>query len=178
MNPLSPLLKVVRCSPANPETALSPAMGTVKEGAKEPPLAEYVRTRDESLLAFADGATPTWFHLRRLPLAWMTDVLDVVYPRSAQRVLAFRASCHLVAGPGAGDGAALTVESPGGKGPFVATQGAHGVTLAPSEWAQEVADLFDADVVQEMGELAITHSRLRRGARGPFGWWGGSVANP
>lgn len=174
MNPLSPLLKVVRCSPANPETALSPAMAVVAEGAKESPLAEYVRTRDEPLLTFADGSTPTWFHLRRLPLAWLTNVLDVVYPRSAQRVIAFRASCHLIAG----SCDPLTVEAPGGKGPFVATQAEYGVTLAPSEWSQEIADIFDADVVQEMGEIAITHSRLRRGARGPFGWWGGSVANP
>ena len=41
--------------------------------------------------------------------------------------------------------------------------------------AQEVADLFGAEVVQEMGALAISLSRLPRGARGPFGYWGGSV---
>lgn len=172
MNPLAPVLKVVRCSPSNPETALSPELGVTPEGGSEPPLAEYVRTRDEALLKFSEGQTPTWFHLRRLPLTWMTDVLDGIIGRTSQRVLAFRASCHRIEG----EGDPLIVTRHGEKGDWIASRASGGVTIAPAEWAQEIADRFDADVVQEMGEIAITHSRLRRGARGPFGWWGGSVA--
>jgi hypothetical protein len=47
--------------------------------------------------------------------------------------------------------------------------------MAPDAWAQEIADRFGAEVVQEMGETILTHSRLPRGARGPFGFWGGSA---
>lgn len=172
-SPLAPTLKVVRCSPANPEPALdAEAMVAPAEGGA---LAErYVRTRDEELLRFTADAAPTWFHLRRLPLAWVVGVLDLCTTRSAQRVLAFRAGCHLIEVPGA----PLRVLPPGEKGDFVARRVDHGVTMAPDAWAQEVADRFDADVVQEMGEVIITASRLRRDAKGPFGYWGGSAASP
>jgi len=61
------------------------------------------------------------------------------------------------------------------KGTFVASKADFGVTMAPDAWAQEIADRFGAEVVQEMGETILTHSRLPRGARGPFGFWGGSA---
>jgi len=173
-SPLAPVLKVVRCSPSNPDPAISKTMidAPVAEGERLAPLAKYISTRDESLLTFAEAVKPTWFVLRRLPLAFMTGVLDQVYPRAAQRVLAFRASCHAIEGA-----EPLSVEAPGTKGArFEATQADAGVTLAPMEWAEEIAQVYGAEVVQEMGELAMTHSRLRRGARGPFGFWDGSVA--
>lgn len=176
-SPLAPALKVVRCSPSNPEPALDAAvMFAPREGEEaEGTRAErYIRTRDEGLLVFTADGQPTWFHLRRLPLAFLAGVLDLLTTRSAQRVLAFRAACHLIEGPGG----PLQVQPPGEKGPYVAKRADHGVHLAPEDWAQEVADRFDADVVQEMGEVAITASRLRRDAKGPFGWWGGSAASP
>ena len=174
-SPLAPVLKVVRCSPSNPDPAISKSMieAPAAEGDTLRPLAKYISTRDEALLTFAEGVTPTWFVLKRLPLAFMTGVLDQVYPRSAQRVLAFRASCHAIEGT-----EPLNVEAPGTKSArFEATQADAGVLLAPMEWAEEIAQLYGAEVVQEMGEIALTHSRLRRGARGPFGFWDGSVAS-
>lgn len=173
---LAPVLRVVRCSPSNPEPAISQEMieAPKAEGEKLAPLAKYISTRDETLLKFTEGATPTWFHLRRLPMAWMANVVDVVYPRSAQRILAFRAACHLIEVPGE----PLAVVGPREKGTFVATKADWGVTLAPDAWAQEVADRFGAEVVQEMGELAIVQSRLPRGAHGPFGYWVGSALTP
>lgn len=176
MSALAPTLKAVRCSPSNPEPALDAAVmfAPPEDGAEGTRAERYIRTRDPELLAFTTDAQPTWFHLRRLPLAWVVGVLDLLTTRSAQRVLAFRAACHLVDGPGG----PLKAQPPGEKGPYVAKRADHGVHLAPEEWAQEIADRFDADVVQEMGEIAITASRLRRDARGPFGWWGGSAASP
>ena len=173
MSALAPVLKVVRCSPSNPEPALDRAAMMATDGAAKALVAQYIETRDPECLRFVEAVTPTWFVLRRLPLAFMTGVLDQVYPRSAQRVLAFRAACHAVEGA-----EPLSVEAPGTKGArFEATQADAGVTLAPMEWAEEIAQVYGAEVVQEMGEIALTHSRLRRGARGPFGFWGGSVAS-
>ena len=173
-SPLAPTLKVLRCSPSNPDAAIdTAAMGPTKERT-ESLLSEYIRTRDEELLKLVEGAKPEWFHLRRLSMSWCANVLDVVFPRSAQRILAFRAGCHLVEtqeGP-------LAVLPPKEKGDFVASRGDFGVTVAPDSWADEIGSRFGAEVVQEMGELIITHSRLKRGARGPFGFWGGSALTP
>lgn len=175
-SPLAPVLKVLRCSPTNPDPAISEAMigAPVAEGEKLSPLAKYISTRDAALLVFNDGITPTWFHLKRLPAAWLAGSLDQVYPRSLQRIIAFRAGCHAVEGA---PSETLAVLPPKSTGAFVATKSDFGVTLAPEAWVQEVADVFGAEVVQEMGELIITHSRLRRGAQGPFGSWGESVAS-
>ena len=137
-------------------------------------LSEYIRTRDEALLRFTADATPTWFHIRRLPLAWMADQLDRILTRSSQRILAFRAACHSIEVTGG----PLSVVAPKEKGDFVAAKSDFGVTLAPMEWVEEIGARFGAEVVQEMGELIITHSRLKRGARGPFGFWGGSALTP
>jgi hypothetical protein len=175
-SPLAPVLKVVRCSPSNPDPAISEAMieAPAEAGEKLSPLARYISTRDEALLVFNEGITPTWFHLRRLPAAWLASALDQVYPHSLRRIVAFRAGCHAIEGT---PEQTLAVLPPKSTGTFVATKSDFGVTLAPEAWVQEVADVFGAEVVQEMGELIITHSRLRRGAQGPFGSWGESVAS-
>ena len=174
-SPLSATLKVLRCSPSNPDNAISEEMiAAPSEGERMSALARYIVTRDEGLLVFNEGIAPTWFHLRRLPLMWIAAALDQVYPRSAQRLLAFRAGCHLI--EGAGD--PLSVAAPGERGAFVAKKADYGVTLAPEAWVQEIGDVYGAEVVQEMGELIITHSRLPRGARGPFGSWAGTAASP
>ena len=172
-SPLAPMLKVVRCSLSNPEDAIDQeAMMVVPEGSTDPLVSQYIRTRDEALLRFTADATPTWFHIRRLPLAWMADQLDRILTRSSQRILAFRAACHSIEVTGG----PLSVVAPKEKGDFVAAKSDFGVTLAPMEWVEEIGARFGAEVVQEMGEVAINHSRLPRGARGPFVWWGGSVA--
>lgn len=172
-SPLAPTLKVLRCSPSNPDAAIdTAAMGPTLERS-ESLLSEYIRTRDEELLRLVEGARPEWFHLRRLPMSWCANVLDVVYPRSAQRILAFRAGCHLVEAE-----TPLVVVAPKEKGDFVATRSDFGVTMAPDAWADEIGERFGAEVVQEIGELVITHSRLKRGQRGPFGFWGGSALTP
>ena len=175
MSALAPVLKVVRCSPSNPDPAISEAMidAPAAEGEKLSPLAKYISTRDAALLVFNEGAMPTWFHIKRLPASWLASALDQVYPRSLQRIMAFRAGCHTI------DGAApLAVLPPKSTGAFVASKADFGVTLAPETWVQEVADVFGAEVVQEMGELVMAQSRLPLGSHGPFGFWGGSAASP
>lgn len=174
MSVFNPVLKVVSCSPSAHDPALSDEMLQTPEGAAESLLARYVRERDPELVRVKEGTAPTWFHLRRLPLAFLTDVLDLLNTRASQRRLAFRAACFLVEAP---DGP-LRVVAPKESGEYVAQRGDHGVMMAPEAWAQAIADRFGADVVMEMGEIAITASRLRPGARGPFGFWGGSAASP
>lgn len=176
MDPTSKTLRCVRLNPSSPDEALdAAAMAKPADGDTMSRGARYMLTRDESMLVFREAMTPTWFHLRRLSAAWMVDVLDGLFSAPAQRLLAFRASCHAVEGAGE----PLTVAPAGSKGArFVATEPNHGVSLAPEEWVQEIVDRFGLETVQEMGRVAIDLSRLPKAARGPFGYWGGSVASP
>jgi hypothetical protein len=171
MDPTSKTLRVVRLNPSDPDPALDVAvMSRPVDGDSLSRAARYLVTRDESLLVFREAMAPTWFHLRRLSAAWMVDVLDGLFSAPAQRMLAF----HAVEGD-----EMLTVAQPGSKGArFVATEAHHGVGLAPEEWVQEIADRFGLETVQEMGRVAIDLSRLPKAARGPFGYWAGSVASP
>lgn len=175
MDPTSKTLRVVRLNPSDPDPALDVAvMSRPVDGDSLSRAARYLVTRDESLLVFREAMAPTWFHLRRLSAAWMVDVLDGLFSAPAQRMLAFRAACHAVEGD-----EMLTVAQAGSKGArFVATEANHGVGLAPEEWVQEIADRFGLETVQEMGRVAIDLSRLPKAARGPFGYWAGSVASP
>ena len=175
MDPTSKTLRVVRLNPSDPDPALDVSvMSRPIDGDSISRAARYLTTRDESLLAFREAMAPTWFHLRRLSAAWMVDVLDGLFSAPAQRMLAFRAACHAVEGD-----EMLTVAQAGSKGArFVATEANHGVSLAPEEWVQEIVDRFGLETVQEMGRVAIDLSRLPKAARGPFGYWAGSVASP
>lgn len=174
MDPTGKTLRCIRQNSTSPDPALDgPAMALPAEGDTMARLGRYMLTRDETLLVFrADGPKPVWFNLRRLSAAWMTDILDGLFSASAQRVLAFRAACHSIDGP-----EPLTVAAHGTKGAlYVAGEANHGVSLAPPEWVEEVAERFGLETVHEIGRVAIDFSRLPRGARGPFGYWGGSVA--
>lgn len=177
MDPTSKTFRCVRLNPTSPEPAIDPAAMAEEvtiEGATRSRWASYLVTRDESLLRFRDAMEPTWFHLRRLPAMWLCDVLDGVFSASSQRVLAFRAACHAVMVPGE----PLSVSLHGTAGSrFVASPPDRGVSLAPAEWVEEVADRFGLETVQEVGRVAIDHSRLPKGSRGPFGLWHGSVAS-
>lgn len=175
MDPTSKTLRVVRLNPSDPDPALDVAvMSRPVDGDSLSRAARYLVTRDESLLVFREAMAPTWFHLRRLSAAWMVDVLDGLFSAPAQRMLAFRAACHAVEGD-----EMLTVAQAGSKGArFVAIEANHGVGLAPEEWVQEIADRYGLETVQEMGRVAIDLSRLPKAARGPFGYWAGSVASP
>ena len=174
MDPIGKTLRCVRLNQSDPDLALDvAAMGAPADNDTVSRAARYLLTRDESLLVFREGMTPVWFHLRRLSAAWMVDVLDGLFSQPAQRLLAFRASCHAVecSDP-------ITVAAPGSKGArFVAAEAHHGVSLAPEEWVQEVVDRYGLETVQELGRVAIDLSRLPRASRGPFGFWGGSVAS-
>ena len=176
MDPTSKTFRCVRINPTCPDPAIdAAAMAAVAEGDAVSRLGRYLSTRDEALLAFrADAPSPAWFNLRRLSAAWMTDILDGLFSASAQRVLAFRAACHSIEAP-----EPLTVAAHGTKGAlYVASEPNHGVALAPDAWVQEVAELYGLETVHEIGRVAIDFSRLPRGARGPFVYWGGSVATP
>lgn len=160
---------------SSPDPALdAEAMKSPAEGDAMSRLGRYMLTRDEALLAFrSDAPPPVWFNLRRLSAAWMTDILDGLFSASAQRVLAFRAACHSI------ESSPPLVVSPHGTKDalYVAGEPNHGVSLAPDAWVQEVADLYGLETVHEVGRVAIDFSRLPRGARGPFAYWGGSVAS-
>lgn len=172
-SPLAPTFRVLRCNQSDPDPAIDVVAMMVKPESHPAPtiLAQYVQTRDEELLKLVEGATPTWFHLRRLPAAFLASVIDSLLNRSEQRIMAVRAGLHRVEDPSG----PLSVVGPKEKGEFIASKGDHGTLIAPTSWVQELADRYGTETVQEMGELVLTHSRLRRGARGPFGYWGGSV---
>ncbi len=175
MDPTSKTFRCIRMNSTCPDPALDgPTMMAPAEGDTMSRLGRYMNTRDESLLVFRPEAKPVWFNLRRLSAAWMTDILDGLFSASAQRVLAFRAACHSIEAP-----EPLTVAAHGTKGAlYVASEPNHGVALAPDAWVQEVAELYGLETVHEIGRVAIDFSRLPRGARGPFVYWGGSVATP
>lgn len=174
-SPLSTSLRVLRCNPSDPDPSIDTvAMGHKLDAPTVGPtdLSRYIQSRDEELLRFVEGVKPCWFHVKRLPMQFLAAVIDSLLNRSEQRIMAFRAAVHLIEDP-AGQ---LALVAPKEKGEYVATKGDYGVLVAPMAWSQEVADRFGAETVQEIGEIALTASRLRRGAKGPFGFWGMSVA--
>lgn len=171
-SPLSHTVRVLRCSP----TAIDPAIDLAAMHPDGTPagttsaFGRYVVSRGEGELVLREGVEPTWFTVRRLPAAFLASVLDPIAPLAARRITALRAAVHAIAGP-----EPIAVQPPGGVGPYIATTADHGVTMAPHEWVQEIADRYGTDVVQELGEVALSLSRLPRGAKGPFGWWGGTA---
>lgn len=172
-NPLK-TLRVIRVNPTDPDPAIDHEKTDFRR---------YVTTREEDALAFKEGASPVRFDVKRLPAAFCTDVLDAVYPIASRRLLAFRAAVHRVEdanGPVQADEHALVVydEKSAPKGAaFVARDGEHGTDIAPGTFAQAVADLYGAETIQELGQVALDFARLPRGKRGPFSSWGGSVAS-
>ncbi len=178
---LAPTFRVLRCNATNPDDAHDPthADNTLDDvGARA--FSRYIQTRDEGDLRLREGIAPTWFHLRRLPAAWMALQLDPLFHRSQQRVMAVRAGLHMIETSEGGKSVTLTTTGssdvkPGSPFPCVVTD--QGVQLAPVEWVQEIADRWGAETVQEMGEVILTLSRLPKGRRGPFAWWGGTVAS-
>jgi hypothetical protein len=116
---------------------------------------------------------PEWITVRRLPAAFLAGVVDAAATVAQRRVVAFRAAVHHVAGRET----RWRCSRPAGQGLYVARAADYGVTLAPDEWVQAFADRFGTDAVQEMGEVALSLSRLPRGAKGPFGLWGGTAAS-
>jgi hypothetical protein len=169
MSALDPVLRVVRCNATDPDPALDMRPETVEQ------LVAYIRERDPAKLPLIEGTTPTWFSVRRLPAAYLSSVIEGIYPRAAQREHAVRAAVFRVECPG---GEVLEVQSAKAspKAPFAGAEVAHGVCLAPESWSQELADRFGAEVLQELGEVALDSSRLPKGRRGPFSSWGGTVA--
>ena len=162
MNPLAPLLRVLRCSVLCPDPAIDvEAMTVDAEGKPSPLLHRYVRERDEELLRLVEGVEPDWI---------VVDTIDALPSLAQRRVKAFRAAVHAVQGK-----EPMQVTSPGTKGPYEGKGADYGVTLAPEEWVQAFADRFGTDAVQEMGEVALSLSRLPRGAKGPFALWGGTA---
>ena len=171
MNPLAPLLRVLRCSVLCPDPAIDvEAMTVDAEGKPSPLLHRYVRERDEELLRLVEGVEPDWIVVRRLPAAVLVDTIDALPSLAQRRVKAFRAAVHAVQGK-----EPMQVTSPGTKGPYEGKGADYGVTIAPEEWVQAFADRFGTDAVQEMGEVALSLSRLPRGAKGPFALWGGTA---
>lgn len=172
-SPLSTTIRVLRCSPACPDPSIDFTAMTQGEGGERiADLARYISERDEALLRFVEGVEPEWVTVRRLPAAFLVGVVDGCATVAQRRVLAFRAAVHHVAGR-----EPIEVLAPGAQGLYVARAADYGVTLAPEEWVQAFADRFGTDAVQEMGEVALSLSRLPRGARGPFGLWGGTAAS-
>lgn len=161
MNPLDPIVRVVRTNPTDPDPALN--LATDPDNLSR--FVAYRRDRDPEKAPLVEGKTPTWFYVRRLPAAYVASVIDGIYPRAAQRIHAVRAAVCRVE---LAEGDALTPTAP--------TDASFGVSLAPDAWAQDLADRFGAETLQELGEVALDLSRLPKGRRGPFSPWAGTAA--
>ena len=172
VSPISTDLRVVRCNPTDPDPALCTDPTPENIGR----IQEYVRTRDPELAPLLPDATPTWFVLRRLPAAYLSSVLDGIYPPAAQREHAVRASCHRVEFPGGECLVVLPKKSAPKDAPWTSREAAHGVALAGDDWVQHLVDEYGAELIQELGSVVIDLSRLPRGRRGPFSQWHGTVA--
>jgi hypothetical protein len=180
-SPIAPL-RVVRVNPTDYDPALDDEAMIAGKPVSE--LAKYIQTRDPDCLHFRPESNPVWFDVSRLPMAFLTDVLDSVFPVAARRLLAFRAAVHLVSdnnGPVTDEAGHPMKVYPAKLAPknaaYVAQDGEHGVDIAPMEFAQEVADRYSAETIQELGQVAIDFARLPRGKRGPFSSWAGSVVS-
>lgn len=139
------------------------------------PFGRYIQSRDEADILLREGVVPAWFNLRRLPAAWIAEMIDPLFIIAQQRIMAVRAGCPRVDDP---DGP-IEITQPADVKPgsrFPALEHKHGVVLAPVEWVQELADRYGSETVQEMGQVILDHSRLPKGRRGPFSFWGGTVA--
>lgn len=160
-NPVSPSLRVVRINSTDPDPAID-AEGIIKKHGEQS-IARYVTTRDPELLVFREGVEPVWIDVLRLPAAFVATHIAHVPSTDARRMLAFRSAVRAV-------GSVSTV-GPLETGPHKRIAADFGVEVAPESFVQAVADEYGAEVVQELGEVAITCARLKRGARGPFGLW-------
>ena len=172
MNPIAPDLRVIRCNATDPDPALNQSVAPENIAQVQ----EYLRARDTEKAPLAEGIAPTWFVVKRLPAAYLTSVLEGIYPEAARREHAVRAAVHRVELPGE---AALstTPQKTAAKGtPFLTREAAHGVSLAGDDWIQELVDRFGAETIQELGTVAIDLCRLPKGRRGPFSLWLGTSA--
>ena len=173
-NPMSNNLRVIRTNQTDPDPALN--LATDEENIKR--LSKYMIERDPETAPLVEGATPVWFHIKRLPAAYLNGVIDGIFGKAAQYEHAFRAAVHVVEIPGEAALQTTPKKSAVRGTPFLSTEAAHGVQLAGADWTQEIADRWSDDTVMEMGRTAIDLSRLPKGRRGPFSGWGGTVASP
>lgn len=173
---LSNVFRVVRSNPTDPDPAHDPTHAdNLVADVSERAMTRYVFTRDEQHLRAREGMRFAWFHLRRLPAAWVAEVIDTLSTVSQQRVMALRAALHRVDDP-AGEIATTPAADVTAKSAFPCVAHRYGVELAPVDWVQEIADRYGAETVQEMGQIALDHARLPKGRTGPFVYWGGTAA--
>jgi hypothetical protein len=171
---LAPVLPVVRCNPTDPDPSTN-VSGPTPEATAElnKRWLEYIKSRDPEQFPVREGMTPTWFRVRRLPAAFFTGVLSNIYPVEQRRYVAFQAACHQI---DVTEGTPLIAEK-GEKAQFKLSPASYGTEMAGDDWCQEVADRFGLETVQEIGQVALDLCRLPKGKRGPFSYWGGTVAS-
>lgn len=170
---LAPTFRAVRISFSNPDEAIDwEAMSSKKTEAGVDYIVEYSKTRDEKYLIVKEGKEPTWFHIKRLPAAFLSCFVETMAQDTLKWHQCLRAALHSVQGH---DAEGLDVLPEGSKGKYVASSFNYGVSFVPDEYIQDIADKFGSETLQEMGMIAYTFSRLPKGKTGPFGWWGGGA---
>lgn len=178
-SPIAPTFRVIRVN----DTDRDPAFDMDKNNASADdengrrPLGRYMHTRDEKDLVLREGIVPCWFNMRRLPAAWIAEVIDPLFTISHQRQMALRGALHRVEDP-SGTFETTPSATATAKSEFACVAHKYGVELAPVEWLQELADRYGTETLQELGQVALDHARLPKGRRGPFSFWGGTVATP
>lgn len=130
---------------------------------------KYALTRDEKYLIVNEGKKPIWFYLKRLSAAYVSCVLNNIPTEAGQRYTALKASIVMVEDENNGD---MILSPPKSEGKFEYINSEYGSTIAPESFMQELVDRYGSDCLQEIGNVALTMTRLPKAAKGPFGYWG------
>jgi hypothetical protein len=119
-------------------------------------VAEYVKTRDESLLKFKLGMKPTIATIGSITMGYLVEAVYSSPNAKTQATIAFLGAVH-------------EIETPEKKlTPKKLEQGAYKQQIASDEWLDLVRDHIGANAILEFGRVAIKRAELPKSARGPF----------
>lgn len=119
-------------------------------------VAEYVKTRDESLLKFKLGMKPTWATIGNITVPYLVDAIYATRNEKMQASIAFISAVH-------------EIETPEKKlTPKKLEPAAYKQQIASDEWLDVVRDHIGANAILEFGRVAIKRAELPKSARGPF----------
>jgi hypothetical protein len=161
-------LKVIACNGSyqDPAVDADPTQLTVDV------FSRYIRTADPDVLPIRHGCRPTTFELHRLPVQYLALLSSYTTPER-QKVAALLGSLRRVVAEGAPPLVEVLPPRPAPpEGSRWVGEMVEGCIVAPAALAQELCDTYTYETVLQLGHWALEFSRLRKGDRGPFSWWG------
>lgn len=160
-----------RANPNSPDPAID--VETDRMAAIEG-FAKYIVGRDLEDIRVKPGEALTLFEIKR-PTVLQLGVLHAIPAQFEKQRMAFKYCVHQVR---RGDKVLLEVVHPdrAGKDTLYKTEAGQAGPLAPDDYVEEVAQLWGASTIAEMGQVALDFSELSEVSKTPFGFWGGSAA--